>query len=267
MCVLFLSYRYTPGFKLVLAMNRDEHYGRPTLPAGFWPDLGILAGRDLEKGGTWLGMTQTGRIAALSNFRDPTRRKTSARTRGEITTRFLTNAGTADAYLQALRTEVVEYNDFNLILGRPYDGELVYFSSVTGEFRDLHSGIYGLSNHFLDSHWPKVTRGKAAFARALAENGRSKVSQAAAGDPLVGSLLELLRDDVRPADSALPKTGLTLQEERMVSPIYICSPSYGTVSSTVILMGEDLRVRFVEVTYGPDGEDGVKRYDFTLSNI
>ncbi|OFZ56121.1 MAG: hypothetical protein A2428_13805 [Bdellovibrionales bacterium RIFOXYC1_FULL_54_43] len=267
MCVLFLSYRYTPGFSLVLAMNRDEYYGRPTLPAGLWPDLGILAGRDLEKGGTWLGMTQTGRIAALSNFRAPARRKIHARTRGEITTRFLTNAGAADAYLQTLRTEVAEYNDFNLILGSSAEGEFVYFSSVTGESRKLDSGIYGLSNHFLDSAWPKVTRGKVAFARALAKHGGSKVSQAAARDPLIDSLLELLRDEARPPDSELPETGLTLDEERKVSPIFIRSPFYGTVSSTVIVVGEDLRVRFVEVTYSPNGEDGVKRHDFKLSNI
>jgi uncharacterized protein with NRDE domain len=150
----------------VVAANRDEFFSRRTAAADFWDDApDVLAGRDLEAGGTWLGVSRSGRFAALTNFRDPARNKTGAPSRGELVSRFLTGLKSHEAYLAELESCADCYNGFNLVFGDP-DGLWCFSNCGEGE-RQLASGVYGLSNHLLDTPWPKVARGKSALNAAL----------------------------------------------------------------------------------------------------
>lgn len=253
MCFLVLSYRQHTRYRLVLATNRDEFYARPTAPAVYWDDVpALLAGRDLQGGGTWLGVTRTGRWAALTNVREPGRQIPDAPTRGALVAEYL--AGTMDphAYLEAVRRRADRYHGFNLILGDTR--HLYYFGNRSPGIRVLEPGLYGLSNHRLDTPWPKVERGKAALAAAL---------DADRVDP--ERLFEFLMDTEQAPDEALPDTGVGLTWERLLSPIFIESSTYGTRVSTVVLIDYKGRVTFIERTYRADGDGQppvTRRYDF-----
>jgi uncharacterized protein with NRDE domain len=213
----------------VVAANRDEFYARRTASADFWPaHPHVLAGRDLEAGGTWLGITREGRFAALTNYRDPASHKPNAPSRGGLVADFLIGTASIDTYLDTL--SAADYNGFNLLLG---DGQrLVAFSNISGQRHELAPGIYGLSNHLLDTPWPKVGAGKAALTAALAAL------------PDETALFRLLRDDTRPPDGALPATGVSLDWERLLSAAFICGPDYGTRCSTVVKVGAASSGRF-----------------------
>lgn len=233
MCLILLAWRAHPEYPLVLAANRDEFHSRPTAPAGFWPEAPwVLAGKDLQAGGTWLGITRTLRFAALTNFRDPAHVMAGAPSRGELVARFLTGDVMPGAYLVQLESIGSAYNGFNLLFG---DLETVcYYSNCGDEPRRLAPGIYGLSNHLLDTPWPKVARGKSALAEALQ------------GLPGNEALFELLRDDTIAPDRQLPRTGVSLEWERLLSAAFIRSPEYGTRSATVIVAEADGTVEFEE---------------------
>lgn len=241
MCLILLAWRVHPDFPLAVCANRDEFYARPTAKADFWSDAPqVLAGRDLEAGGTWLGLTQSGRFAAVTNYRDPGA-PDGYRSRGDLTREFLMGMASPEAFLQAL--EPSAYGGFNLFLG---DGErLFYYSNREGRIRELAPGIYGLSNHLLDTPWPKLTKAKAHFAKALP----------LLPDPV--PLLELLADETRWPDEHLPDTGVPLEWERLLSAIFVKSPNYGTRASTVLLRGQDGRGQLWERSFdahGPIGE-------------
>jgi len=156
MCIIFLAYQQHPDYRLILLSNRDEFYERPTKQAHFWENSpNLLAGRDLKGKGTWLGITKTGRIGAITNVRDPSRDKPVADSRGKIVTDFLCGEVSPKLFLDSLSGE---YNDFNLFVGDTK--ELYYFNSIKKEPTPLSPGIYGLSNHQLDTPWPKVRKGK-----------------------------------------------------------------------------------------------------------
>lgn len=238
MCLLFFSYRTTPGYRLVVAANRDEFLARPTAPLSFVdPERTFLAGRDLHGGGTWLGITAGLKFAAITNFRDPAANRADAPSRGEILMEYLHGDTGSGRYLDDLAARASRYNGFNIILGDAAD--LYYFSNRNGLPRKLAPGFYGLSNHLLDTSWPKVVRGKELLRPYMVETSRI--------DPL--HLLQLLRDNSCPPDDMLPDTGVGLDWERLLGPIFIDSPTYGTRSSAVITETDGGVVTFTEKTH------------------
>jgi uncharacterized protein with NRDE domain len=243
MCLILIACGAHTDFPLVIAANRDEYYERPTAGAAYWPDHGhILAGRDLECRGTWLGVTRAGRFAALTNFREPLTRKTDAPSRGHLVSDFLLSKLDPLSYFESIRSSAPRYNGFNLLAG---DADGVYcFSSRDCSVQKLPPGIHGLSNHLLDTPWPKVERGKQRLQQAL-ERG-----------PEVDALLELLSDREPAPASELPDTGVGADLERVLSPALIVSPQYGTRASTALLFGSDGSVSFTERTILPGGHAG-----------
>lgn len=238
MCLILIAYRCHPGYELLVAANRDEFHDRPTAPLAFWDDAPqVLAGRDLRQGGTWMGVTRTGRFAAITNYRDPGRMRPDAPSRGRLVGDFLQGSQPAGAYLEGLLPRTGRYNGFNLLLGD--ETGLHYYSNHAGSPRSLSPGWYGLSNHVLDTPWPKLRRGLAMLRRALDQRP----------DPTPDDLLRLLADRAVAPDPELPRTGVPLEWERWLSPIFIDAPGYGTRSSTVLLVDERGRARMVETTW------------------
>ena len=258
MCFIVLSYRQHPRYRVVLATNRDEFYARPTAPAAFWDEApAMLAGRDLQGGGTWMGITRAGRLAALTNVREPGRHAADAPTRGALVADFLAGTQEPRAYLEALRPVADRYNGFNLLLGDTQN--LFYFGNRAAGVRVLEPGLYGLSNHLLDTPWPKIVKGKAALTAAL---------DADVVDP--EHLFALLADTRQAPDEALPDTGVGLPWERMLSPIFIESSTYGTRASTIILIDHQGHVTFAERAYAPsaNGEPPItRRFTFEIDSM
>jgi len=254
MCLVLLALDSHPDFSLIVAANRDEFYQRATAPAGFWPDApSVLAGRDLLAGGTWLGLDRRGRFAAVTNFRQGQRESTAPRSRGCLVRDFLTSAVTVEEYLRQAKSEAALYNGFNLLVGE--SGRLGYFSNREGRPRLLAPGVYGLSNHLLDTAWPKVVSGKSAL-QALVRKGETE---------LVEALLGLLSDRTRPSDDLVPRTGIGEDWERLLSAAFIASETYGTRSSTVVLVGRDGSVTFVEQGFGAGGGPGeLRRFELRV---
>lgn len=223
MCLILLAYRCHPGYELLAVANRDEFHERPTAPLAFWEDAPeVLAGRDLQEGGTWMGVTRTGRFAAITNYRDPVRVKPGAPSRGHLVSDYLRGDQPARAALQQLQVIADRYNSFNLLLGD--ETGLYYYSNRAGEPQALEPGLYGLSNHLLDTPWPKLKRGVAGL-RSLLERQ---------ADPGPDELLDLMTDRTLAPDAELPQTGVPLEWERWLSSIFIDAPGYGTRSSTAL---------------------------------
>jgi uncharacterized protein with NRDE domain len=240
MCLLLLAYHFHPQYRLVLAANRDEFYQRPALALDFWPDApDILAGRDLRAGGTWLGVSRTGHLAALTNYREPDKTRSHAPSRGHLVDKFLSGDLSAAAYLQTVQAQADRYNGFNLIAMDRRD--LVYYSNRSRPIRKLPAGVYGLSNHLLDTPWPKIESGKQRL--------KAYLQQTRNPDP--EPLLALLSDRSQPADDRLPDTGVGIEWERTLAPLFIQSPFYGTRCSSVILLGHDGCLSFVERVFDP----------------
>ncbi len=238
MCLIALAWKAHPDFPLVVAANRDEWRARPAAPAGWWADRPeILAGRDLEAGGTWMGVTRSGRFCAVTNFRDPSDKRTTARSRGELVAAFLAGAEPPRAYCESLAARSGDYNGFNLLAG---DGEsLVYFGSREGDARDVEPGVHALSNHLLDEPWPKVRRAREALRESVGD-----------GDE---PLFAMLSDTTPGGDGELPDTGVGLAWERRLSPALILGEDYGTRASTVLRISAGGEVRFEERTRNATG--------------
>ncbi|HHW60870.1 MAG TPA: NRDE family protein [Syntrophomonadaceae bacterium] len=254
MCLILFAHDCHPRYQLVVAANRDEFYQRPTLPANYWPDAPhILAGRDLQEGGTWMGVTTTGRFAALTNYRDPSSHKVDAPSRGHLVENYLRCDLTPVSYLESLPEGGAAYNGFNLLLAA--DDSMYYYSNREGQIRKVEQGVHGLSNSLLNTPWPKVSRGIRVLTDILQDE-----------DIKVERLFAMMTDQEQPEDQELPDTGVGLEMERMLAPIFVTSPNYGTRLTTVILVGRDNRVRFWERSYlhaRPDEWDEV-HYDFKL---
>jgi len=242
MCLILLAYQAHPRYRLIVAANRDEFFRRPTAAAGWWGEgNGILAGRDLEAGGTWLGVTRHGRFAALTNYRDPPAHQPQAPSRGGLVTGFLAGQANPHDYLSRLQASASRYNGFNLLVA---DAEsLVGFCNRGGGVQVLPPGVHGISNGLLDEAWPKVIRGRAALAKAVE----------ATDEPASDALFELLADRTPAAEAELPNTGVSPEWERWLSSRFISAPGYGTRSSTVLLWEYDNAVRFVERSFDEKG--------------
>ncbi|HEY0844722.1 MAG TPA: NRDE family protein [Noviherbaspirillum sp.] len=225
MCLIVFAWQVVPGMPLIAAGNRDEFYARPTAAATWWEDHPhVYAGRDLQDGGTWMGITRDGRFAAITNIREPSRKRDSAPSRGALVSDFLTGDASPQEYIGRISAEGHKYNGFNLLVGN--GAQLIWYSNGDPDDerngKPLAPGVYGLSNGSLDAPWPKVVRTKAQFASLLC--------QGAPHD----AYFEMLSDTARASDCRLPRTGVSLEWERVLSSVFIESPEYGTRSSTVV---------------------------------
>jgi uncharacterized protein with NRDE domain len=254
MCLIFVAIKNHPKYKLIVAANRDEFYARRTAPAQWWPDhRQILGGRDLEAMGTWLGMTKNGRLCMVTNFRDLRNIKAKAPSRGKLVTDFLLEKNSGEAYLQKLEPHAKEYNGFSLIAGTV--DSLFYLSNYREGIIQLNSGLFGLSNHLLETPWPKVEKGKLEIQALLKANTVSK-----------DDLLKVLSDETVYADEVLPDTGVGLERERYLSAAFIKSSGYGTRCSTVIMVDYHNNVGFHERVYDPDSSSfTLNSFEFTVS--
>jgi uncharacterized protein with NRDE domain len=243
MCLILFAWQSHPHYPLVVAANRDEFHERPTSAADFWsesPD--ILAGRDLEAGGTWLGVSRNGRFGAISNYREGQLR-TSPRgySRGNLVSDFLRDWTTPAQYAEQLRQKLDHYNGFNLLAG--HADSLVYTSNRASKPMQVSPGVHGLSNHLLDTDWPKVNTGCARL-QSLLEDAQIDTE----------ALLELLADRSAGAGARLSVEELRSEPEKLTRRIFIDSPVYGTRSSTVILMDRNGLVSFVERQFDASGK-------------
>ncbi|MDH3287068.1 MAG: NRDE family protein [Betaproteobacteria bacterium] len=239
---MLFAWHAHPDYPLVFAGNRDEAYERPSAPAAFWNDQPrFFGGRDLEKGGSWLGLTRSGRIAAVTNFRDGPPHRSAPRSRGELVAEFLRTNAEPRLYLEQVHAAGGEYGGFSLIVGDL--AQLFYCANRGNGFEEITPGVHGLSNHLLDTPWPKVRKGRDRVGALL---GHAEAD-------LIEGLFELLADRAVAPDVELPHTGVGLQRERELSPCFIAGERYGTRASTVLLISRNNEVLFVERTFGPRG--------------
>lgn len=230
MCLIAFSWNPGSDMPLLLLANRDEYYARPSAPAEWWATpAGVWAGRDLQAGGTWLGVTQSGRFAALTNFRTGLPQNPDARSRGELVAAYLAGDMGPHEYASEVMERAGEYNGFNLILGEVYGsmsrGPAIWYcgNQPGAEARRLAPGLYGLSNAVLDTPWPKLTRLKARL---------SGVGEAR--EDLVDACLAFLSDPTPAEEGDLPVTGVSREWERALSPVFIVGSAYGTRAQTVV---------------------------------
>lgn len=238
MCLILVARAVRTDAPLILAANRDEFVARPTRPASFWDSpSGMLAGRDLLRGGTWLGVSRSGRFAAVTNIRDVGGQEARARSRGELPVEFLASGMDAGEWIHGLEARNGEYGGYNLFAG---DVGAIWYTSnrLRSAPETLPEGVHGLSNSVLRSPWPKVVRGARDLEVALE-----------AGDLSVESIFEVLADGDPASDSELPDTGVGLENERLLSSRFVRMPGYGTRTSTVVLFGADEHVTLVERTW------------------
>ncbi|HZN23516.1 MAG TPA: NRDE family protein [Burkholderiales bacterium] len=242
MCLILFAARAHAEYPLIVAANRDESYSRPAAPAGFWDDdPRVCAGRDLQHGGTWLGLSKEGRFAAITNYRQRPRSARGEHSRGKLTRDFLTGAQLPARYVRDVEHRAAAYTGFSLIVGDL--NELWFYSNRGNGPQRITDGVHGLSNHLLDEPWPKV-RGGIAALQSLLHAGEAELTQ---------TLFRVLADRAPAPDHLLPSTGLELERERAVSAAFIPGATYGTRASTVVLVGADGRVVFLERRFGPEG--------------
>lgn len=237
MCLIILAKKYHKHYPFIFAANRDEFYERPSAKADFWNEHSqMLAGKDLKEGGTWLGITRKGKFAAITNYRDMSSIKESASSRGNIVKNFLVKDDPIKDYSAYLISEGEKYNGFNLIYGNP--DSLNYYSNITNRVEEIPDGIHGLSNHLLNTPWAKVELGKEKIKSILNQTSFDETD-----------LLKILTDTTKAPDNILPDTGVGLELERLLSPMFIKSEIYGTRCSTVVLVDNNGNVSFTETTF------------------
>ena len=229
MCLAVFAHGVHKTYPFIFVANRDEFYDRPTASASYWNgNQAIFGGRDLRCGGGWLAVSRHGKFAALTNFRDPPARNSDAPSRGAIVQTFLENGRSASDFFVDMDRTSSDYNGFNLIAHTGSD--VYYYTNKRGEsdaYQRLKSGVYGVSNHYLDTPWPKLERARDALER------QARVSDATLD---VEALFEIMMDQSVPSDEVLPNTGIDLEMERTLSTAFIETPEYGTRSTTVVLM-------------------------------
>lgn len=252
MCLAAIAWLAHPRYRLVLIANRDEFHARPTLPVTTWPDRdGVLAGRDLQAGGTWLGLHRSGRFGLITNFRDQ-RSPQAAPTRGQLIPDFLDGPQSPDDYLRELSQQADRYAGFNLVLGDQQG--LWYASNRHPNFMTpLAAGVYALSNHLLDTPWPKLTRLRQALERWLGI--QNTFAHDRSRDPATDAteLWHALSDRTPAEPENLPQTGVSLEWEQLLSAPFIVHPNYGTRCSTVMLIEHNHSVHLEERSYANDG--------------
>ncbi len=241
MCVILFAVDAHPRYPLVVAANRDEWFYRPTAAAAFWADAPtIFAGRDLEQHGTWMGITRTGRFAAVTNVREGSGAKANARSRGALVSGFLAGMASPADFAATVAQDGEAYNGFNLLLGDR--SKMMYLSNRGGTLAAVSPGVHGLSNHLLNTAWPKVQQGKAQLADALNHDSVE-----------VARLFDILADRSPAADEALPSTGVPTDRERVLSALHVLAGDYGTRTATVLLVDTNGRVHCHERSFDQAG--------------
>jgi uncharacterized protein with NRDE domain len=252
MCLLVLAWKHHPRYRLILAGNRDEFHERPAAPLGWWQDdPRILGGRDLKAGGTWLGVARSGRFGIVTNYRDLQAPVEGAPSRGHLVPRFLTGATSPKEFLDDLRGAAPRYSGFNLLVG---GARALYYFSNRGPNAPavLAPGIYGLSNHLLDTPWPKLARTRKRFEELLT-----------GADVAPEDLLTMLADREPALDDHLPSTGLPPEWERVVSAPFIVNERYGTRCSSVLFVERNGRTVLQERRFDAAGvQSGTSRFEF-----
>jgi uncharacterized protein with NRDE domain len=237
MCLLAFAYKQHPTYKLIMASNRDEQKARPSAAAFKWDtDPFLIAGKDLEKGGTWLGINEHGRFAAVTNYRQPTLVEENKLSRGLMMTDYLLGSNDPASFLKTLSSKAVEYNAFNLIAGDIND--VYYYSNIEFQLMKLEPGIYGLSNALLDTPWPKVEYIKFALADSIREPEID-----------TNKLFDILKNEKVYPDHLLPHTGVAPELEKLLSSAFINTSFYGTRSSNVMTISYDNEVVFIDRVY------------------
>ena len=240
MCLCLFAINESEEFPFILIANRDEFRRRPSAKAEFWSDQPIvLAGRDLEGMGTWLGINTTGKIAFLTNYRHPDFFNRKGPTRGTLVSQFLIGNENAESYLSSLKNPKA-YNGFNLVAGTAK--ALFYYSNVTGKTEPILGGIHGLSNAFLNTAWPKVNDGKAKLKAAIESDKLDSEN-----------LFSILYDGSFAKEEELPETGVGREFEKVLSAKFINTPGYGTVCSTIVKIDRNGGCVFTERSYDADG--------------
>jgi uncharacterized protein with NRDE domain len=257
MCLLLIGWKSHPRYRLILAGNRDEFHDRPAAPLNWWQDdARILAGRDLKAGGTWLGVARSGRFGVVTNYRDLQAPIEGAPSRGNLVPRFLTGATSPKEFLDDLRGAATRYSGFNLLVG---GSRALYYYSNRGSKAPtaLAPGVYGLSNHLLNTPWPKLTRTRDRFGALLGE-----------ADISLDQLFAILADrEQAPADH-LPSTGLPSDWERVVSAPFIVNERYGTRCSSVLLVERNGRTILHERRFDSNAvQSGTSRFEFTSTEV
>lgn len=246
MCVIAVAWRAHPHWRLVLAGNRDEFHARPSAElAPQWPDADIVAGRDLEAGGTWLGVTAGGRCSVVTNVRNPRDAQTGL-SRGLLVTDYLTGADDAHAHASRLRSNAADYRPFNLLT---FDAAHAFHvgNRPVPSCHALRDGVHGLSNAALDTPWPKTRRLGARMQQWIETADGSMHADNFA------PLFTALADESVAADAELPDTGIGMERERWLSAAFIRGESYGTRASTVVAIDYDGRGVIIERRFGPNG--------------
>lgn len=255
MCLAAIAYQSHPEFPLIMISNRDEFYNRPSEEAGFrGTDNQILCGKDLLQGGTWTGVNKDGKMILLTNYRDPELHQDNRNSRGEIPFHFLEQNEPVEAFIDFLKSTASDYNGYNLIFGT--SEKLYYFSNITLEANELSPGIYGLSNHLLDTSWPKTNRVKNSLTNHLKYCNHVSFNE----------LIYMMKHPDKAPDHELPATGVPIEWERELSSVFIQSKEYGTRATTVLLVNKTGDVTFIEQNYNDRGEMGNRNeFHFTLS--
>lgn len=241
MCILFVAVRQHPEYPLLIAANRDEFHRRPTSASGFWQDQpDILAGRDIQGGGTWMGINRRGQIAALTNIRSPSTFVADKPSRGHLVSDYLAGS-TATDYAKWLRQYRNNYNGYNLLFGHWHS--LSVYNNHTDQLTLLENGVYGLSNADIHSPWPKTSKGVAALT-----------NYCHLGSTDIEMLFNILRDETPADEACLPDTGVSKEWEKRLSSIFICSEEYGTRTSTLLMVNRHSQISWHERSFLPSGE-------------
>lgn len=241
MCLIVFAYQQHPKYPLILLANRDEFFNRPTKSVHYWEDApDVYAGKDLVGGGTWLGITRTGRFAAVTNYRQVGAERGTF-SRGNLVSDFLKNSWSVADYLESVKADATMFSGFNLLVGSfsKENSELGYFSNREREIKILGAGTYGLSNHLLDSPWQKVKKAKADLSEILANNQEIQTEQ----------FFTLLQNKTPAPEQDLPDTGIGLELEKTLSPIFIETPVYGTRCSSLVIFEKDAELTLTEKVF------------------
>ncbi|MFD2704500.1 NRDE family protein [Salibacterium lacus] len=242
MCLIGIGYRVHPDYPLIVAANRDEFFDRPAAPLHSWPDSPIMAGKDLQQGGTWMGVTKSGRFAAVTNVRDPGETK-APKSRGEMVKNFL-ETDHPDHFFESLQQNRHQYGGYNIVGGSP--AGVCYATNQTPDKKtDLSPGIHGLSNAFLNTPWPKVEKIKSDFSRLLKTSGSSLGTE---------DFFKVLSNSDEADAGQLPDTGVGDTLEKKLSPLFIKMEGYGTRSQTVFMLSKKGDAVLEEKTYLEDAE-------------
>ena len=247
MCLIIFSWQPEMDYSLILAANRDEFYSRPTRPLHHWEDNpDILGGRDDQGQGSWLAVNRQGKIAAITNYREVPAIN-SQQSRGQLVSDFLRKNIKATDYLSLIKSQDTFYAGFNLLIGDQTG--LHYYSNRSQQAFSLQPGVYGLSNHLLNTPWPKLQKATNQLARLLRSNQYN---------PPVASLLKLMNDTAKPSDAELPDTGIGLEKERLLSSCFIKSKNYGTRNTSILKWSSQGRLDWYEHLFEPQGRPGRK---------